>query len=121
MEQIGTMELLRKRVYTTESGEMAVEPGTYPVMRHADQRISLLLTGRSNRHTPGSFDVLGDGMFAVQPGGDRQDGAPVDFPYGYWSPEQFADLLTWEGCIDGHPEQRLRFTLTEAPGLARHA
>lgn len=108
---IGTVELLRHRVYSTEDGEMFVEPGTYPVLRHPDDHVSFMLTGKHNTRTPGSFEVLGDGLFAVSTPLDEQSGQPVEFPYGYWSPEQFADLQEWEGAVEGHPEQRLRIKL----------
>lgn len=109
--QVGTVELLRHRVYKTEAGDMFVEPGTYPVLRHPDGHYSYMLTGRLNHRTPGSFEVLEPGLFAVNSPVDEQSGELVEFPYGYWSVEGFAELLDWEGSIEGHPEQRLRFNL----------
>jgi hypothetical protein len=111
--QVGTVELLRHRVYKTEAGDMFVEPGTYPVLRHPDEHLSFMLTGRLNHRTPGSFEVLEPGLLAVNSPVDEQSGKPVEFPYGYWSPKQFADLQGWEGVLEGHPGQRLRISLKE--------
>jgi hypothetical protein len=109
--QIGTVEVLRFRIYNTESGSMAVDPGVYPVLRHPDRHVSLMLTGRKNHRTPGSFEVLEPGLFALNSPVDDPTGEPVEFPYGYWSPSEFEELLRWKGATDGQPEQRLRFRL----------
>ncbi|HEX4395724.1 MAG TPA: hypothetical protein VH084_29965 [Mycobacterium sp.] len=112
--EIGTVEVLRSRVYKTDTGDMFVEPGTYPVLRHPDKHVSFLMTGRSSHRTPGSFERLEAGLFAVTNPLDHPAGELKEFPYGYWSPRDFANLQEWEGAIEGHPGQRLRITLKES-------
>jgi hypothetical protein len=112
-EQIGTVELLRPRIYQTESGPMAVKPGTYPVLRGRDGHVTLQLTGRLNDRQDASTERIGDGLFALIPGHDKPVGPVKVFPTGYWSPVEFADLLSHPVSTEGDPEQRLRFRLTE--------
>lgn len=110
-EKIGTVELLRQRIYSTESGDMCVDPGVYEVRRSRDGYISLWLTGRLNDRQEASTERIGEGLFALRRGHDRPTGPDKAFPAGYWSPEQFADLLADPVSTEGDPEQRLRFTI----------
>jgi hypothetical protein len=111
--QVGTVEILRLRVYTTEKGEYVVEPGIYPVFHDARTgRYSYLLEGRSSERIEPSFQPIGEGMFMVRPGGDKVSGPATTFPYGYWSEVEFADLLTDPSATEGDPQQRLRFVMT---------
>lgn len=109
--QIGTVELLRPRVYPFDGGDMFVEPGTYPVVWHPGGQVTFLLTGRHSRHAGTDVRELGDGLFMVRPGYDESDGDEVEFPYGCWSPTAFAELIDDPVAIERHPDQRLRFNI----------
>lgn len=114
--EIGTVEVLTMRVYTTERGEFAVDPGTYPVCHNPRSgRISLLLTGRPAERVV-TTERIGDGMFTVG-AHDAVSGELTTFPQGYWTAAEFAELLDDPVAIEGHPMQRLRFRVIPAPVL----
>lgn len=110
--RIGTVELLRPRVYPFDGGDMSVEPGVYPVVWHPGGHVTFLLTGRRSHHTSNDVQSRGGGMFLVRPGHDEHEGDEFEFPYGCWSPTDFAALLDDPVAIEGHRDQRLRFDLS---------
>ena len=89
------------------STSVIVEPGEYPVYWD-DGAVYWLMTGRLNSR---GGQKIGDGMF-VMGGGDRPHGPDVTFPSRSYGPEQFADFLREEVCVEG-PAQRLRFEVNE--------
>lgn len=110
-EQVGTVEILRLRIYGIDPYSdgplrttVAVEPGVYPVYRKYDA-YCWLMTGRVNERNA----KIGDGLFELN-AGDKPQGLPVQFPSTIYGQEQFAELLSDEACQPG-PQQRLRFTL----------
>ena len=112
--QVGTVELLRLRMYPIDpnatgalSTEVGVMPGTYPVFRKCDA-YRWIMRGRINERN----EKIGDGLFALH-GHDRPVGHEVEFPSPTFGVEQFTDLLAHAVCQYG-PDQRLRFKLTES-------
>lgn len=119
-ERIGTVTLLRTRIYALDAAldhdpvatEVVVEPSVYPLYRHADA-VYWMMTGRVNGR---GFDKIGDGLFVVS-NGDEANGPDVTFPSRRFGPEQWAELLADPSCIEGYPEQRLRVTLDVAAAV----
>ena len=114
--RIGTVEILRPRVYPlipgTPGGQsMVVEPGTYDLFREGDETF-WIMSGRKNRRVEPTIENWGGGMFAARGGGDVPTGPAVTFSSARFSPEAWADLLAEPNFTEGHPEQRLRVTLT---------
>lgn len=110
-EIVGTVEVLRRRVYPLDpatgdhplSTSVVVEPDTFPVFRDVDAYY-WMMTGRINaRHRK-----IGDGLF-VMGGQDEGEGPTVTFPSPRFGPEQLAELLAEPTCTEGDPAQRLRF------------
>lgn len=108
--EIGTVEVLKARVYPLDPNNHAatattvvVEPGIYPLYRHHDA-MYWMMSGQINRN---GFDKVGDGLFAVS-GGDVGEGPEVRFPSPRFGPDQWAEFLAESTCIEGHPDQRLR-------------
>lgn len=120
-EVIGTVELLQMRVCPLDTNaanyptatEIVVPPGTYPVYRDGDV-VFWMLTGQRNARGGRQF---GDGLIAIG-GPDEGYGPPVTFPSQSYGPEQFAEFRREPMCTEGHPAQRLRFTIP-AESLAR--
>jgi hypothetical protein len=73
-EQVGTIEILRLRVYpldpaATDDGHrttVCVQPGTYPIYRDFDAYY-WLMTGQINNR---GFHKFGDGLFSLVEGDD---------------------------------------------------
>ncbi len=115
-EQIGTVEVLKVRVYPldAETGrnplatEVVVQPGTYPLYRDFDA-CYWMMTGRINGRGPVK---IGDGMFMMT-GSDEASGPEVTFPSQRFGPEQWADFTAEPTCTEGHPGQRLRILVNE--------
>lgn len=115
--QVGTVEVLRLRIYPidpfsklrTVCTEVVVEPGTFPVYRKYDA-FRWIMRGRINERN----EKIGDGLFNMH-SGDVPTGLEVQFPSPAYGPEQFAEFLADSLCQPG-PDQRLRFdvNLTEA-------
>jgi hypothetical protein len=114
VSQIGTVEILRVRIYPVDPEQdvadilatsAVVDPGEYPVYREGDTTY-WMMTGKVNKR---GFERLGDGMFAIN-GHDEASDTEVTFPSKRLGPDEFADLLADAVCVDG-PEQRLVFRL----------
>jgi hypothetical protein len=102
---VGTVELLRTRVYPLDpeggNTSVVVEPEVFPLYRVGDAYY-WVMTGRRNSN----WLKFGDGLFASNPG-DRGDGPPLTFPSPTFGPEEWAALLDEPAFTEGHPEQRL--------------
>lgn len=116
-EQVGTVEILRLRLYPIDPysdsvlrTEVAVEPGAYPVYRRFDA-YRWIMQGRINERQA----KIGDGLFEMH-GGDVPTGPEVQFSSAVFGAEQFAELLTEPECQPG-PKQRLRFLIPAAASL----
>lgn len=115
-EQIGTVEVLRTRVYPLDpemgreplATTVVVEPGTYPVYRDFDAYY-WMMTGRINAR--GSTKI-GDGLFSML-NRDEASGPEVTFPSRRYGPDEWTDFIAEPTCTEGHPEQRLRFVVIE--------
>ena len=114
-KRAGTVEILRERVYKLDANAgdhvlaatVWVEPGVYPLYRKVDA-YCWLMTGRINERE----EKIGDGLFKMH-NGDNPTGLEVQFPSKVFGAEQLAELMA-EPCCQPGPEQRLRFTITEA-------
>jgi hypothetical protein len=121
-ERIGTIEILNARIYPLDpqtdshplSTSVFVPPGVYPVYR-VTEAYYWIMTGRVNAMNP---EKIGDGLFVMQHG-DAPTGPEVTFPSRTYGQKEFGELLVAPVCTEGHPAQRLRFTLTEAVGAGR--
>jgi hypothetical protein len=110
-EQVGTVEILKARVYPLDpemndqplATTVVVDVGTYPLYRHIDAYY-WMMTGRINSR---GFTKMGDGLFAINDG-DAPAGPEVTFPSPRFGPEQWADFIAEPVCTEGHPAQRLR-------------
>lgn len=112
-EQIGTVEILRSRVYNLDpywtdeiATQVVVDAGTYPLMYDGYSHV-WLLTGLLN----GNFLRRGDGLMLGYGGDKPLVGLEVTFPTKLFGPDQWKELLAHETAIEGHPEQRLRITI----------
>lgn len=117
VQQIGTVEVLRWRIYPLDpmsrdddptATTVSVSPGTFPVYRELDA-VFWVMTGQINAR--GSRKI-GDGMFELNTS-DGGRGPEVTFPSQTFGIEAFRDLLQ-DACSQPGPGQRLRFDLTEA-------
>lgn len=108
MRQIGTIELLRTRVYpldpmnrANDATTVVVDPGRYPLYEDGIS-IFWVMTGRVN---VGLFSRLGDGMFMMG-SHDQPSDVEVKFPSPTFGPDEWDDFLAQPHCKPGHPEQR---------------
>jgi hypothetical protein len=104
--QIGTVTLLRDRVY----GEVSVPAGTYPIIKNNNiiyfQMVGYPIIPAS------SFERHGDGLFSWSDE-DRLSGTKlVDVKSKSWTWEDFIKLLQDPLCLPGE-EQRLEINLHE--------
>jgi hypothetical protein len=113
MTLIGTVEILRTRVYNLDAEchestatTVIVEPGKYDL--HSDGMSTFwLMRGRLN--TRGAWR-MGDGTFALN-ASDERSGIEVVFPSRRFGPDEWADLLATPELTEGHDAQRLRVSL----------
>jgi hypothetical protein len=114
---IGTVELLRLRVYTIDPADdvtnlsdasAIVKPGTYPPYQDADG-YWFKLTGSVNRRGV-TVEPLWPGTFAMHRHGDEATSKKVTVPSRRFTAEKLAELLTVDPMFrEGDPQQRLRF------------
>lgn len=116
MNRIGSVEIMRLRVYNldTECREpncttVLVEPGRYDLYRDGDTTF-WLMRGLINRR--GSWR-LGDGLHVLIDGDDPSD-VEVVFPSRRFGPNDWADLLATPEFSEGHDAQRVRVLLDGA-------
>jgi hypothetical protein len=113
LSKIGTIELLRLRVYPLDAeshdslrSEVVVEPGEYDV--YSDGLTTFwMMRGKLNQR--GAWR-MGDGMFTLNPNDDPAD-IEVVFPSRRFGPDEWADLIAGPEFAEG-PEQRLRLSAT---------
>lgn len=109
MKRIGTLEILRPRIYDLDSeatnntrSTVVVEPGAYEV--YSDGLTTFwLMHGKLNMR---GFRPMGDGMFGVQSYDEPSD-IEVTFPSRRFGPDQWAELIASPEFQEG-PNQRLR-------------
>lgn len=110
-KQIGLVEVLTLRIYTRPDGsEVAVEPGTYPILQKADQTIYWTMTGHLNdRNRTRPIQGM-EGAFFLYPGDHITDvEATVDSkPF---TPDEFWDFMSSDPLIVDGPDQRLRIEM----------
>jgi len=108
--QVGTVEVLRWRIYQApDGGDVAVGPGTYPILLEEDGTVRWLMRGRPSRRHSGTLEPLGDGMFLGRPAYDEPRGGEIDVPGKPFTRAEFRDFLTIDPVVrDGDPQQRLR-------------
>lgn len=112
--QIGTVEILRARVYRIDpqlnknltGHEALVQPGEYPVISDG---LSYLWIMRG-KLTNASVN-RGDGLFMFTPGVDTTIDVEVQFTSPFFGPDEWQDLLDHPIATEGHPDQRLRFKI----------
>jgi hypothetical protein len=105
-EQVGTVELLKVRIYpidpknhADDRAEVIVQPGTYPL--YCDHGVYYwMMTGEVNTR---GFRKIGDGMFSMTPW-DQTSGVEVTFPSDRFGSEQFTDFRNEPVCTKGHPD-----------------
>lgn len=114
MEQIGTIEILRDRVYKMDAEchcltptTVVVRSGMYPIYRDG---ISTFWTMSGKLDMSGPWR-MGDGMFSMSPGGTMPSDIEVQFPSKRFGPDEWADLLTEDTFVEGHPNQRIRVSM----------
>jgi hypothetical protein len=112
--QVGTVEILRTRIYPLDSQTddnplsttVVVDPGVYPLFRYFDATY-WMMTGRINGR---GIDKIGDGLFTMNCS-DAPSGPEVRFPSRRFGPDEWAELLAEPTCTEGAPEQRLRINV----------
>lgn len=116
--QIGTVEILRARLYPVDPAnhgpiqtEVVVEAGEYPLLSDGYSHLWLmkgLVNGNSIRR--------GDGMIvmAVDANANPLEGLEVTALSRVFGPDEWRDMLSDPTAREGHPEQRLRFKLNAA-------
>lgn len=113
---IGTVELLRLRVYGLDAechcdngSTVVVDPGEYPL--YSDGLSTFwVMRGRLNKR---GLWRMGDGMFGMHPADEPSD-IEVTFPSKRFGIDEWASLLAEPTFTEGHAEQRVRVRLTEA-------
>lgn len=116
--QIGTVEILRFRVYALDAAmnhdqfatTVGVQPGVFPLYRDG---ISTYWVMEGNINT-GGMHRLGDGIFSMTPG-DVPDGPEVKFPSKTFGPDEWDEMVQDPACIEGSPAQRLRIAYSVQP------
>lgn len=127
--KIGTVELLRDRIYDavdpTGSRDVAVPPGTYDLLYdEATGHYYWEMTGRRSKRRPaftGPIERIGDGMFTMhtRPPADIISDEEALARTGPMSAAAIAELLDDDICCEGHPEQRLRIEITDLGHITR--
>ena len=117
--KIGTVELLRLRVYPAdpatvlgEDVDVLVPAGTYPLYRNGDGKTRWIMTGKRNRREV-KTERLGDGLFSIWAVDKPEKGGWIEVSSPTFSAGEFEEFLSGELCQPG-PEQRLVFRIGEA-------
>jgi len=113
-QRIGTIEILRVRVYPLDfeatnptRSEVVVEPGVYDLFSDG-MTTYWMMRGRLNNR----IERMGDGLFGMR-NGDGPSDIEVVFPSQRFGPDEWRDLLAEPMFTEGDPEQRMRVTLVE--------
>ena len=111
-ERIGTIELLRMRVYNLDAyahdpgaQTVVVEPGHYGLYRDGDTTY-WVMRGKLNMR----IWRIGDGTFMAL-GSDEPSDVEVVFPSRRFGPDEWVELLASPELTDGSAGQRLRVRL----------
>lgn len=114
MNRIGTVEILRARVYNLDAeshdphaSTVVVEPGEYELYSD-DLSTFWIMRGKLNMR--GLWNA-GDGMFLMR-GHDKRSDIDVVFPSRRFGATEWADMLKSPEATEGHAGQRVRVTLT---------
>lgn len=114
MNRIGTIEILRTRVYNLDAechdghaSTVVVEPGHYELF--SDGLTTFwMMRGKLNQ---AGIWRMGDGMFSMR-ANDEPSAIEVVFPSKRFGPDEWAELIAGPGFADG-PDQRLIVHLAE--------
>lgn len=113
--KIGTVELLKPRVYQLDAyahelsaSTVVVQPGTYDLHRDGDTTY-WMMRGTLNRR----LWHIGDGAFMVSDSDEPSD-VEVVFPSRRFGPDEWADLMASPEFAEGRLSQRLRVTIESA-------
>jgi hypothetical protein len=118
-KEIGVVEILATRIYPLDPQnsslirtEVSVEPGTYRVFSDGFSHFWLM-----HGHLTLNSIRLGDGMFTFTPRADMTVDIEVQFTSLIYGPDEWTNFLKNEPvAIEGHPDQRLRFSFhADAP------
>jgi hypothetical protein len=114
-KQVGTVEVLRHRIYPLDAGArddlrttVCVAAGSYPVLSDGISFV-MMFTGLVN----GNSIRRGDGLFFISGSDTPLPGLEVTFPGPVKGPDEWADLTSDPVCLDDHPDQRLRVKIWE--------
>jgi hypothetical protein len=112
-KHVGTVEVLRERVYPLDPQSnditgttVVVEAGHHPLYSDGYTYV-WLMEGDLN----GNFMRRGDGLFTG--GHDEKTGLRVRFPSPFFGPDEWRGMVSHPTAQEGHPEQRLRITILE--------
>jgi hypothetical protein len=126
--KIGTVELLRARIYdAVEPGvrDVAVAPGVYDLFYdEVAGRYYWEMLGRRSKRVPGftsGMQSLGNGMFAFhhRPTADVVSDEEALARTAPMTAAAIAEMLDDDICAEGHEEQRLRISITDLGHIAR--
>lgn len=114
MEPIGTVQILKTRVYALDAQmsndplatTVVVAPSEYTLYQDGLSRF-WMMTGRI---TARAFQRHGDGLFTLHEA-DEPAGPEVTFPSRTFGPDEWESFIGEPACTEGHPEQRLRVRL----------
>lgn len=105
--QIGTVELLKPRVY---HGSVAVSPGTYPVYFDGFH-IFWIMEGAESK-LEGGVKKIDEGLFSIEPIHDSITSTSAVVRSNEWTVGQFIDfMLSDPACVEG-PSKRLIFSFS---------
>lgn len=114
MKQIGTIEILRPRIYNLDAecncsskSTVVVSPGGVFPLYSDGMSTFWVMKGRLNMR--GAFR-LGDGTFMLNIN-DQASEIEVQFPSKHFGPEEWADLLKEPSFTEGDPEQRVQVSI----------
>lgn len=105
-EHVGTVRLLRDRIYLVDRWEFAVEPGAYPLYSDGLSYF-WMMDGVINL---GGMFSHGDGLFTM--GFDERSTFKVRFPSRIFGAEEFEEWLKFDECLPG-PKQRIEIIIKE--------